>query len=409
MIIIYLKNQFFLISGIGISNLGNWIYLIALNISILNLTGSAAVVAGLYIIRPIAVLVTNLWAGSIIDRINKRRLMIYVDIIRGILVFIIPFISSIWFIYFFLFLINMAGAFFGPSSSAYIAKLVPVENRKRFNAIMSMTNSGSFLLGPAIAGVLIMYVGTEVCIIINAISFIICAFFIYLLPNIDDNLQNFRGSFRLETFIGDLHAVKDIAKKIKFFILVYVLFQGAMLIGFALDSQEVTFIKQVLKLSTQDYGLITSLTGLGSLMGGFIAAMIVKKIKLRIYLGVGMLFTSIGYLLFYLSFNFITATLAFVFLGFFLAFANTGYETFFQNSVPAGIIGRFGSIANMVQGIIQIGLTLILGFVAEILSLQFISVLFAVVSTILAIFLFIITIQSSKASYFEEDQKKIIG
>jgi hypothetical protein len=42
------KNPILLISGIGISYLGNWIYLIALNISILNLTGSAAAVAGLY-------------------------------------------------------------------------------------------------------------------------------------------------------------------------------------------------------------------------------------------------------------------------------------------------------------------------------------------------------------------------
>lgn len=83
------KNLILLISGIGISYLGNWIYLIALNISILNLTGSAAAVAGLYIIRPIAILVTNTWSGSVIDRVNKRKLMIVIDIIRGLLVLLI--------------------------------------------------------------------------------------------------------------------------------------------------------------------------------------------------------------------------------------------------------------------------------------------------------------------------------
>lgn len=154
----YWKNPILLISGIGISYLGNWIYLIALNLSILNLTGSAAAVAGLYMIRPIAVLLTNTWSGSVIDRVNKRRLMIFVDIIRGLFVCLILFIGSLWFIYLILLLINIVGAFFGPSSSVYITKLIPAENRKRFNSIMSMTSSGAFLVGPAIAGVLIMYV-----------------------------------------------------------------------------------------------------------------------------------------------------------------------------------------------------------------------------------------------------------
>lgn len=124
------KNPILLILGIGISYLGNWIYLIALNLSILELTGSAAAVAGLYIIRPIAILLTNTWAGSVIDRVNKRRLMIMIDLVRGLLVFCIPFIGSLLIIYALLLLINIVGAFFGPSSTVYIAKLVPQENRK---------------------------------------------------------------------------------------------------------------------------------------------------------------------------------------------------------------------------------------------------------------------------------------
>ena len=173
------KKPILLLSGIGISYLGNWIYLIALNLSILELTGSAAAVAGLYIIRPIAVLLTNTWAGSVIDRVNKRYLMIAIDLIRGVLVFCIPFIGSLWIIYTILLMINIVGSFFGPSSSVYITKLIPRDNRKRFNSIMSMTNSGAFLLGPAIAGILIMHVGTELCIIINAVTFFsLCLFYL---------------------------------------------------------------------------------------------------------------------------------------------------------------------------------------------------------------------------------------
>lgn len=403
------KNPILLIAGIGISYLGNWIYLIALNISILNLTGSAAAVAGLFIIRPIAILVTNTWSGSVIDRVNKRKLMIGIDIIRGLLVFFIPFIGNLWMIYMILLLINMVGAFFGPSSSVYITKLVPTENRKRFNSIMSMTSSGAFLLGPAIAGILIMNVGTELCIIINAITFIICAFFIYLLPNVDEKNEYLRDPIRWRTLLEDWKVVREFAYKAKFFILVYLLFQVAMLIGFALDSQEVTFIKQNLQLSDRDYGLIVSITGVGALVGAFLSALVAKKLPLKIYLGGGMFLTSIGYVFFYSSYNFLTATLAFVFLGFFMAFANAGYATFFQNHVPVQMMGRFGSIADMLQGLIQIGFTLLLGFFAEWFSLQFVCITFSIVGTIFAFVLLTIIVMPSKASYFSEDGKVVSG
>ena len=184
-------------------------------------------------------------------------------------------------------------------------------------------------------------------------------------------------------------------------LMVYCLFQAAMLIGFALDSQEVTFIKNTLNLSDRDYGLIVSITGIGSLLGAFASAMLADKVHLKLYVGVGMVMTSVGYVLFYASFNFMTATLAFVFLGFFLSFANTGYATFFQGSVPVNLMGRVGSIAEMLQGIVQIILTLILGFFAEWFTLQFVCIVFAIVSVIFAFALVIYILRSSKSDYFE--------
>jgi MFS family permease len=403
------KNPLLLISGIGVSYLGNWIYLIALNLAILNLTGSAAAVAGLYIIRPIAVLLTNTWSGSIIDRVNKRKLLIMVDIIRGILIFIIPFIPSLWGIYSLILLINIAGSFFGPSSQVYITKLVPTENRKRFNSIMSMTSSGAFLLGPAISGILIMKFSTDLCIIINAVTFFVCAFFIYFLPNVDEKLDKGRDPVKWKTLINDWKAVTEFSKAAKYFISVYLLFQGAMLIGFALDSQEVTFIKNHLELTDRDYGLIVSITGIGALAGAAIASIIAQKVSLRMFIGAGMLLTSIGYLLFYASSSFITATAAFVFLGFFMAFANTGYATFFQNNVPLEIMGRFGSMADMVQGFIQIGLTLILGFCAELFTLQMVCLLFSAFGVLLAGVLMITIFIPSKVHFYQEKSKTIAG
>ncbi|WP_223702132.1 MFS transporter [Sutcliffiella deserti] len=402
------KYSILLLAGIGVSYLGSWIYLIAINLSILNLTGSAAAVAGLYVIRPIAILITNTWAGSVIDRVNKRKLMIGVDVIRGLLVFLIPLIESLWFIYFILLLINIAGAFFGPSSSVYITKLIPAENRKRFNSLMSMAGSGAFLLGPAIAGVLIMLFGTDLCIYINAVTFLVCAWFIYLLPDVDTEVKEKRDPVTWNMLVGDWRTVKRFARGASYFVIVYLLFQGAMLTGFALDSQEVTFIKQHLMLSDQDYGWIVSLTGLGALAGAAVAAMISQKVQLRYYIGAGMFFTSVGYLMFYASFDFLTATLAFVFLGFFMAFANAGYATFFQQNVPVEIMGRFGSIADMLQAMVQIMLTLILGVAADWFSLQVACIVFSISGVFLAAALLVTVLRPSKKEYFEESKGVVL-
>lgn len=397
------KYPILLISGIGISNLGNWIYLIAINISILNLTGSAAAVAGLYVIRPIAILLTNTWAGSLIDRVNKRQVMITVDIIRGILIFVIPFMPSLWSIYSVLLLISIAGAFFGPSSSVYITKLVPSEQRKRFNSLMSMTGSGAFLLGPAIAGLLIMSTSTDICIFINGVTFLLCALIIFFLPNVDNDLEHRKEPIRLPMLINDYRVIADFAKGTKYFMLIYFLFQMTMLINFSLDSQEATFIKTHLLLSDQSYGLIVSLTGAGALAGAACGALLANKLSTRLYLGVGMLFTQIGYLSFYLSDDFITATLSFVFLGFFMAFGNTGYATFFQRNVPVSIMGRFGSLAELIQAAVQIILTLLVGAAAELFSLQLVCFLFAAIALGLAIVLLIASFNPSKSMYYEEN------
>lgn len=61
-----------LLSSIGISSIGDWIYFIALNLIVLNLTESALAVSGLYIVRALSTLFTNFWSGSLIDRFNKN-------------------------------------------------------------------------------------------------------------------------------------------------------------------------------------------------------------------------------------------------------------------------------------------------------------------------------------------------
>lgn len=391
------------IFGIGISNLGNWIYLVAINLLVLHMTGSPAAVAGLFIIRPLATLLTNSWAGSIIDRANKRRLMMTTDVIRGALIALIPFMSSVWGIYGIMFLINVAGSFFGPTSMTYVTKLIPAEERKRFNAWSSFTTSGAVLLGPAISGLLIAYTDIRVSIVINAVSFLICALVIYFLPDVDgeEAAGSKREAMTMRMLLRDWAAVIDFGKAAKYFMLVYVLFQSATLLGFALDSQEATFIKQALLLGDEDYGLLVSVAGAGYLAGSMAASLSVKRLSLRMFIGAGMLLSSIGYMIFYAASGLMTAVIGFIVFGFFSSYANAGYTTFFQNQVPVDLMGRFTSVTRLLEGMLQILFTLLLGFAADAWSLQAVCLIGAGAAVLSSIMLLAVIYSPSKARYYE--------
>lgn len=127
-----------LLGAVGISYVGEFVYLVALNLLIYAKTNSVAAVAGLWLIGPIAGILTGPWAGSVLDRVNKKMVMIGADLIRALLVVLIPFLSDLWLIYSILFLISLSSSFFNPASGAYTVLLVPRERLLRYNSISSI-------------------------------------------------------------------------------------------------------------------------------------------------------------------------------------------------------------------------------------------------------------------------------
>lgn len=382
------RNYRLLIGGFGFSNLGNWIYLVALNVYVLNLTDSAAAVAGIFIIGPIARIFTSFFAGSLIDRANKRKLMITTDMIRGGLIIFLPFLQSIWLIYIILFLANIASSFFGPSSTYYITKFVKEEDRTRFNALLGSFNSGAFMVGPALSGALIYLFNPSIAIWVNSFTFFVCALVLLYLPDVDERVEKVRQPLTFRMLKSDFLTVFQFAKHRRRFITIYLVYQLALMIAFSLDSQEVTFIKQNLGASESVYGFILSVTGIGAILGGLLAAAAASKFSLKAYIGFGFSLTMIFYTIFYASSSLWVAVTSFVLLGFFMAFSNAGYDSFYQKSVPPELMGRFGSVGLFLQSSVQILFTFLLGTLAEVFTLQPVAVILGSIGILLALVLF---------------------
>lgn len=365
------KYPLMLLGGIGISNVGGWIYLIALNLIILNETGSPLAIALLYILGPIATICSNAWAGSLIDRVNTRRLMIGLDVFRALCIALIPFLSSIIYVYILAFIINMGSAIFQPTSMVYMTKLIPEKDRQRFNALRSFINSCGSLIGPAIAGIL-FWMGTPYTAIhLNAVALLFSALIIMKLPNVDTSYKETTGQrFTWNLIKDDFRVVFNFCKEYIYVTKIYLLFCGTTVFMTAIDSLEAAFAKGVLSITDTNYGFLLSVFGAGIIIGSIINSVFAKQLAVNLLIGFGTIFTSIGYLVFYSSNGFLNAALGVFLIGFAITFANTGYLTFYQNNVPQRMMGRFGSIFSVFEAGFIVALTVLIGLIAELTSIR---------------------------------------
>ncbi|WP_223637005.1 MFS transporter [Planococcus sp. 4-30] len=392
-----------LLGGIGISNIGAWVYLIALNLIILNETGSPLAIALLYILGPIATICSNSWVGSLIDRINTRKFMIGLNISRALCIALIPVLPSLFYVYVIVFLINIGSAMFEPTSMVYMTKLIPEKDRQRFNALRSFINSCGTLIGPAIAG-LLFWMGTPyTAIYVNSVALILSAFIILLLPNVDSQtVSSETEKLSWKMIKDDFQVVYKFSHTHTFILKVYLLFVGMTIFMTALDSLEAAFAKEVIGMSDTSYGFLLSIFGTGIILGSLINTIFSKQLAVNLLIGAGSILTAAGYIALYSSQGFISAAIGTFMIGFAITFANTGYLTFYQNNVPVKMMGRFSSLFSIVEAVFIIILTVIIGLAAELISIRPVGLIGSFTFLLLGIMAFKTVTAKRRKVHFED-------
>jgi MFS family permease len=329
--------------------------------------------------------------------------MIGTDIIRAALVAIIPFISSIWFIYVCLFFLSISKAFFEPAAITYITNVVPEKGRKQFNSFRSLITSSAFLIGPAISGALLLITSVDISIWINAFSFVVSAIMVYLLPNVNTEVDLTVRKISLKILKSDWKEVFKFSQSNLFIVKVYFLAQFFMIVALGMDAQEVVFTQNVLNLSQTQYGLLISLTGVGSILGATTVSVVAKKLSIRTLISLGYFMVSVGYLVYAFSFSFWTVAIGFMILGFFNSFSGTGFMTFYQNNVPVKMMGRISSIYGIFQSFLQVIFILLIGFTGDIIPVRYSIIAASTLMVVLSILQIRLILMPSKSMYFAEE------
>jgi len=396
-----------LLTALGISSMGDFIYLVAINVFVYRLTDSAIAVAGLWMIGPLASVMTKFWIGSIVDRSSLKNIMVWTDVIRGGLLIVIPFMESLWLLYGSLYLLAVAKSFFEVSSFSYIAKLIPTTRRKQFNAYRQAITSGAFLIGPALSGALLLVTTTDAAIWMNSVSFFMSALLLQRLPQLEWKRTTSTNRMTTQMIRTDWKEVWRFSQSNGFVFYMYMLFQGMMIISFAMDAQEVVFTQETLRLSEAQYGLLISLTGLSAVVGSLVVASATRFLSIRWLIGVGSVLVAVGYMIYALSHSFWMTLVGFLILGFFNAFSGAGFITFYQNNLPEEMTGRIASVYGMVQSILQVIGVLLVGLLSDIVELRITLLFAASFILLLSMIQFYFVFRSSTATYYSESDQPI--
>lgn len=400
------KKPIILLISTGLAGIGNFIYLVAINLLVYQMTGSAAYVAGLWIIGPTINVLTKFWTGSFIDYRSKRKIMMVTYVTRAILIFLIPLLPNIYMVYLVLILLSIANSFFVPSSVTYTTKLVPIEIRKRYNSIHSLTTSGAFIVGPAIAGALILLRGIDFTLYINTFLFIGSALLLFFLPETDQEDPGSAPRLTFSQIRSDWFVVLEFFKGKKYVAFIYSMYLTTTIFSFAMDAQEVVFAQRVVGLSELEYSLLISITGIGAIVGAFLVTIFAQKLSLRVMISLGMLMETVGYLCYAFSWSFLSITIGFIILGLFNAFINAGITTFYQNNVPTDIMGRVTSVFQLFQSLLQIIFVLLVGTIAEIIPLRITIISLSLGMLVVALITMANIGKKSKTEFFSESRSQ---
>lgn len=176
-----------LLVGEFVSSIGDWLYLVAILILVYQVTEDPVVLGLVGAARVLPYIFLSVPAGIVADRFDRRLVLLSTDVARGILMLVIAAVvfvdGPIWLVIALAIGGTCFATFFGPAIGAYLPNLVEDEEQLGpANSAWSTLDNLAFMVGPAVAGILIATGGLVIAFLLNAASFAVIAVVLWGLP-----------------------------------------------------------------------------------------------------------------------------------------------------------------------------------------------------------------------------------
>lgn len=292
--------------GQVVSEVGDHFNTIAVVSLALHLTGSGLAVGGTMIARTIPTILAGPLSGVVLDRFDRRKIMIASDLSRAVIALLFILILTHrqqWLLYVLSGALAFASPFFTSGRAAILPRITRPDQLHSANALMQTTAWLTLSIGTLLGGVSAMQFGYEWAFVVNALSFLFSAGCIWRLESPD--------GFRAERVHTEAHSAgafwRDFRESIVYMRATpVVLAIGLSLVGWASGGGAAQMLftmygEVVFKRGPAGIGILWASAGLGLVAGGILAHRIGRKLAFQGYknaISVGYVIHGASYVLF---------------------------------------------------------------------------------------------------------------
>ena len=314
-------------------------------------TGSAVGTGAVFAVYTLPYVLFGAFAGVVVDRVDKRRLMIAMDLLRAAVVVVVPFLAtrSLPSVYVLAFVIASLGVFFEPAKMAILPEIVPRRRLLRANSLLSTTENLTEIVGYAFAGLLLAAVSTSAAFQIDAATFLVSAAALALMQYrapAQEAAEQVAGAFWREFKEGFAFLRRDRGLRANtVMIVVCVAGLGAV---FPLTF---FFAVNVLNGGAAAFGALEAVTSVGFLVGSLALVALAPRVRKGRVMIAGLLVMGACLALVATTGSVWATAVPLALFGVANAVVLIAVDTYLQESTPEGMLGRvLGTRFTLTQG-----------------------------------------------------------
>lgn len=391
-----LRNPTFLLFFFGniISLIGFGLNLVAVSWLVLQETGSEFALGKIMALATAPGVLLALFSGIIIDKVNRKWLMVFLDGFRFIVicVFLLVLASSgfkISYLYPVTILMGLGNSIFWPTAQAFVQELVSERDYFPANAVLSASYQVGSLLGAGLGGIIVHIYSPFAALCINAVTYFISGILISLAPFQRVNMKHEPEKLTVALTRGFVY----LREKGTILILGLMTILSDVAIWGALSVLTITLSREVFLTGSWGYGLMDGFYGIGALISTVAVVSLTKNLGRSKSLLVCYAIAGIMCFITPLLASIYLAATAYFFMGLHNNSARIIIRTVFMENIPNNIMGRVQTIFGVYTRVMVVSSALAAGWIVEyhnvVAGMTFTTIHygFAFIGTILVVYL----------------------
>ena len=363
-----LKNKTFLLFFFGnvMSLVGFGFNLIAISWMVLEKTGSEYALGKIMASATAPGLVLALFAGVIIDRVNRKWLLVYLDLFRLVvvttfLVIVNQYDFQLWILYPSVVLMGLGNSLFWPTAQAFVQEIVDEEEYFDANKLLSASYQVGSILGASMGGFIVYIYDPLIALWINVVTYFISAILISLAPftykRINENQSDLINSLKI--------GFSFLKRKTSILTLGMTTILSDVAIWGSLSVLTITISNEIFGKGTWGYGLLDGLYGIGALFSTILVGYFSRKLGRGQCLASCYVIAGLMCLLAPMMPSIYLAAMAFSIMGLHNNSARIIVRTIFMENIPNDIMGRVQTILGVYTRAMVILSSLYAGWLIE--------------------------------------------